>query len=305
MLKARRQSGAVCCFSRRMRLRFMRAIGGCFQRHRRKIAAVIHPLSALVLLSIMSFLVVYDLWFVLPDLYGSDGVLYKLHWLLAVIDVFNILDHMWACHRTDTSVGSLANNRQFPAAGEAHLWHYCSTCKRLMPPRSWHCQMCHCCIVKRDHHCTFAANCIGHSNQRYFLGFLFYACLGCGAALFYNAIYAWTNHVFLLSGPLLIVASIPISAVDADDFKWKCIISIVFKLNLLTFVVVLFMFVLQTMLVLRNSTCHGMMDRTYDLGWRRNLEVILGRRRFWAIISPRIKSPLPHDGVQWEIKQSV
>ncbi|KRG00151.1 uncharacterized protein Dwil_GK27252 [Drosophila willistoni] len=38
-----------------------------------------------------------------------------------------------------------------------------------MPPRSWHCRICECCTLKRDHHCVFLASCIGHNNQRYFI----------------------------------------------------------------------------------------------------------------------------------------
>ena len=51
-------------------------------------------------------------------------------------------------------------------------WRFCATCEANAPPRSFHCFLCKKCILKRDHHCVFSGNCIGHSSQRYFIGFL-------------------------------------------------------------------------------------------------------------------------------------
>ncbi|XP_052835518.1 uncharacterized protein LOC128252097 isoform X1 [Drosophila gunungcola] len=52
-------------------------------------------------------------------------------------------------------------------------------------------------------------------------------------------------------------------------------------------------------------TCYRILDRSYDVGWRQNFEIVLGRRRFWTFFSPTIASPLPNDGTQWFQRQHV
>jgi len=50
---------------------------------------------------------------------------------------------------------------------------YCSTCKILRPPRSFHCSTCAMCVEVHDHHCPWVGTCIGYRNIKYFLSFLF------------------------------------------------------------------------------------------------------------------------------------
>ncbi|GFS67871.1 palmitoyltransferase ZDHHC16 [Trichonephila clavipes] len=56
-----------------------------------------------------------------------------------------------------------------------------SICKRCIapkPPRTHHCIVCNCCILKMDHHCPWLNNCVGHFNHRYFFMFCAYAWIG-------------------------------------------------------------------------------------------------------------------------------
>lgn len=48
----------------------------------------------------------------------------------------------------------------------------CLKCRLIQPDRSYHCHKCKRCILKRDHHCVWLNQCIGHSNQKYFILFL-------------------------------------------------------------------------------------------------------------------------------------
>jgi len=46
-------------------------------------------------------------------------------------------------------------------------WELCWRCESHKPHRAHHCYQCRTCILKRDHHCIFAVNCVGHANMRY------------------------------------------------------------------------------------------------------------------------------------------
>jgi hypothetical protein len=67
---------------------------------------------------------------------------------------------------------------------------YCTTCKILRPPRSFHCSTCGVCIENQDHHCPWMGTCIGKRNLSYFISFLFctslhaFIALGACSALF-------------------------------------------------------------------------------------------------------------------------
>lgn len=47
-----------------------------------------------------------------------------------------------------------------------------------IPLRTYHCSLCDACISVPDHHCYFLGRCVGRANQRFFICFAFYACIG-------------------------------------------------------------------------------------------------------------------------------
>lgn len=50
----------------------------------------------------------------------------------------------------------------------------CVKCCAPKPPRYHHCRTCKRCVMRMDHHCLFANNCIGAYNQKHFILFLVY-----------------------------------------------------------------------------------------------------------------------------------
>lgn len=57
-------------------------------------------------------------------------------------------------------------------------WKECDACDMHIPLRTYHCSLCNACISIPDHHCYFLGRCVGRANQRFFICFAFYACLG-------------------------------------------------------------------------------------------------------------------------------
>ncbi|KAH8277317.1 hypothetical protein KR026_009014 [Drosophila bipectinata] len=263
-----------------------------------------HPISIVFLFAATVFFFTWEVFFLLPDLIGTEGWFYKANWIVDLFIAYNVWANMLACYRTDCSVTSLSMDRLVPRPDERHLWHHCKDCKQLVPPRSWHCKFCRCCILKRDHHCIFTANCIGHNNHRYFFWFTFYVTLGTAVALVTNFAYM-VKYKILLHGPAFIFnIFIWISGSNSPMVKYNLKENVVFSFNLFSVALAGIMLVNQTCIIYRNASFYKRESR-YDLGLRKNINIIMGKAGLWTFLSPSIKSPLPHDGVQWQMRKII
>ncbi|KAM3956762.1 palmitoyltransferase ZDHHC6 [Aphomia sociella] len=62
---------------------------------------------------------------------------------------------------------------------DAQYLQYCIVCNGYKAPRSHHCKKCERCVMKMDHHCPWINCCVGHANHGYFTSFLIAAVIGC------------------------------------------------------------------------------------------------------------------------------
>ncbi|KAI3386779.1 hypothetical protein SNEBB_008863 [Seison nebaliae] len=75
---------------------------------------------------------------------------------------------------------------------------YCNICNCIKPDRCHHCSICGQCVLKMDHHCPWINNCVGYSNYKFFVLFLFYAfvyCLWVTSTTMKYFIKFWTNNL--------------------------------------------------------------------------------------------------------------
>ncbi|KAH8358572.1 hypothetical protein KR093_000881 [Drosophila rubida] len=277
----------------------------CIKHHRLKIVYFLHPISAALLLLVVGLYTWYELQFILPGMCNTSGSFYKINCFLAIYMLHNIVGNLFCCWRTDTSFLAVAKARQHPIASEAHLWHLCTHCQMLVPPRAWHCRLCNTCMLKRDHHCNISANCIGHTNQRYFIALLTHLTVGNLVVFIYNAVYVFMVRLPVFSDPLIFLTQFqgfdPVKYFESfkQNPNWIIINGAILKISIFSLVFVASQLGMQLYMVSRGSCMYFLQDRSYDLGFLNNWRLVLGKRMLWTFVSPFIRSPQPSDGTQW------
>ncbi|XP_075165782.1 putative palmitoyltransferase ZDHHC24 [Haematobia irritans] len=241
----------------------------------------------------------FQLCVVLPVFHEPFGVMFILTWLGGIFVVFQIVGNFLACMLVDTSIRATV---LIPPLDQQlrKLWRFCSVCEVVAPIRSWHCDSCRCCILKRDHHCIFTGNCIGHRNQRYFVLFIVYVIIGCSYCCLYNSAYFWYIHYdiyFNLKTGLSLMC--PFFGFFFD-MSWNNGYLLIYELDFICLLYALILFLFHMPNILKGSTTHENQTMKYDCGREQNLEMVLGKNWRWVWLGPFVKSDLPHDGIHWE-----
>lgn len=181
-------------------------------------------------------------------------------------------------------------------------WHECKECKYLMPPRSWHCKKCNCCILTMNHHCLFVGTCIGHYNLRYFLMFVIYVFIGSCCVLTQTSYYLWCLHWSTYGNWLTVIKMMSPHLLIFYGQWIEGFHLLIFDLTVFSTVCSFGMLLYHFPVFLRGGVCYERKIKKYmyDRGsWRNNLRQILGDRMHIAWLSPLIKSPLPSNGMAW------
>ncbi|XP_037893414.1 probable palmitoyltransferase ZDHHC24 [Glossina fuscipes] len=157
---------------------------------------------------------------------------------------------------------------------------------------------CDTCILKRDHHCVFTGCCVGHRNQRYFLRFIVHIILGTFYALCYNSAYFWWLHkeTFLDLGTA--VKMICPFMTFLAEFSWTNIYLVIYEINVIALIYTGVLSFFQGSNILKGAVSyHERQTAKYDMGWRKNLIIVMGNRWRLVWLWAFLDSKLPHDGV--------
>lgn len=264
--------------------------------------------SSLFLLLCIPLIYLFELSVVLPVFYDSNTFIFYFHAVMGTFVLINIITNQFALILCDTSI----KGKQLtpPAGNETHLklWRMCAVCETITPPRSWHCSTCRTCILKRDHHCVFTGCCVGHLNHRYFMMLVFYLCVGTAYASAFNNYFIFVVHAdrFLELYTILKIA-FPFIMIAFEPSVNQLYLT-GYLINMIGMLFTGFLLAYHVQNLRTGSLVH---DRSspafYNLGLRRNIEMVFGKRWYLTWLSPFVHSELPHDGIHWEtvLEQSI
>jgi palmitoyltransferase len=242
----------------------------------------------------------FELFIVLPHYYTQWGLCYLFHFVCGSFILFNVCSNYVAIVLCDTSI----KGRILPTTLGPNS-RFCAVCECIAPPRSWHCNICNVCILKRDHHCMFTSCCVGYHNLRYFVMFVFYIFVATVYASYYNIHFVWELGVLgTLESIIKIIFPLATLFVDYSiEQMYLFLVLIVVVGGVFTGVLLYY----HGDLIVRGLVTHERNQRLgqYDLGPKRNVVDALGSRWYLVWVSPFLESKLPHDGITWDVKQSV
>uniref|UniRef100_A0A8C6VR08 Palmitoyltransferase n=1 Tax=Naja naja TaxID=35670 RepID=A0A8C6VR08_NAJNA len=154
---------------------------------------------------------------------------------------------------------------------------YCDRCQLIKPDRCHHCSACDLCVLKMDHHCPWVNNCVGFSNYKFFLLFLFYSLLYClfvAATVLQYFIKFWTNEL--------------------PDTRAKFHVLFLFFVAAMFFISILSLFSYHCWLVGKNRSTieafrapmfrNGPDKNGFSLGCQKNLREVFGdEKKYWLL----------------------
>lgn len=243
----------------------------------------------------------FALFIVLPS--TEVGIFpHSVHGVLGTFIFLNILGNLLMTRLNESTIRKII----LPSILKEG-WHFCAACEANSPPRTFHCSKCKICVLKRDHHCTFASCCIGLKNFRYFLLFLLYLSIGATYATVFNMYFVWDYlggfSLYAVAAHALPFVFFICGLLSVQSFLYTF-------MSMLSICGVLFvsnLFVLHLRQMLRNQTTfeknHAV--NNYDLGWRNNVVESLGANWHLIWIFPLIVSPLPSDGLSFKTNKEI
>ena len=256
-------------------------------------------IACVVAFGLIHIVVLYELLIILPYI---DGDRTRTFWLHACVGLFLYVNVMTSLVRT-MATDTTTRHMMLPTLLKPG-WRFCSACEANAPPRSAHCWACDVCVLKRDHHCMFTGNCIGYTNQRYFMNFLLYVSVGALYCSYLNVDYmleALGNVTFFS----LIAIFMPMLAwVLGFTPAYSFAVAFISMICIVGFLLVSGYMIYQLVNIYRGQTmwesARGTQD--YNFGWHDNMAEVFGERTYLAFMSPFVSSPLHGNGTDFRKK---
>lgn len=240
--------------------------------------------------------IVWEFGVIVPNYHRDVSSTVLFHIVACSYIVMNIFGNILLIMRTDAS-GRLS----FLPSIQTKDWKFCYACQLNSPPRSYHCQICKECVLKRDHHCAFTGCCIGYHNHRYYVVAITYILLGTLYAVIYQWEYCFTQMGgFGLSSVLSLMA--PHFALLLGYLSvYGCFVSTVQVVGLIIIFMTSYLVVTQLSAILKGQTQYERKHSitTYNLGWKSNVVDVFGTRWCLVWMFPTISSPLLGDGLKF------
>lgn len=255
-----------------------------------------HGTYLLIIFLLVPGFLYFELCVVLPTVVEAWTIPYFVHYICASFLLLNIVGNMIYGMFTDTSI----KGRNLDSVNKDG-WTLCSVCEVLRPPRAWHCNNCDICILKRDHHCTFFASCVGYYNHRYFMFFTLYIFISMLYSFYYNVIFLSTflkwNHGLVIAKFIFPLATFVV------DFGAESFYVFLIEINFIVGAFTGFLFFFHFDNILKGRITPEKKENnkgtSYHKGWKQNIIEVFGIYWYLTCISPFIHSPLPGNGIDW------
>ncbi|XP_046400852.1 probable palmitoyltransferase ZDHHC24 [Ischnura elegans] len=247
----------------------------------------------------------FELFIVLPTVYTPWSLWHTFHFLCGTLVMINVTSNFMATFLCDTSL-SKDNFAQQTSDSVYRGWHLCKSCDLPAPPRSWHCDICGCCILKREHHCPFTGCCIGHYNHRYYLMFILNLFIATMYATIFNNAFIWKHFTWGVIAIMKVLCPLAmlVYGFDASPSSFFVFLYIVNVAGM--FISGSLLYIHGTILlrgIVTYEKRHNIMD--YDYGVEQNIKELLGDKWFLVWIYPFAQSKLPRNGVSWPALESA
>ncbi|CAH2991913.1 unnamed protein product [Chilo suppressalis] len=226
----------------------------------------------------------------LIKIFKMGTAMHVFHVFLSLFIFINVCGNMFLALLTDNRVPrmSLCQNEKFG--------RYCVCCKLEQPRKSFHCETCGVCILRRDHHCFFFSRCIGLNNQRYYIMYLTYISIGLIYSTYYDYFFVssmYDSYDFIIA--LLRVFNPLVSFISTEPVGIRDLYVLFFDLNVIFifWATTVLWFHVKNMMMGITAYEHKKIIRSDMTKWNENLLNVFGKRWYWAVLWPFVESPLP------------
>ena len=258
---------------------------------------------------------IFGIVYIYPNfLPGSSQLSFYLHWFLCVC--------LWA-NTTLNYAEAVLRDPGFVKCNSSEPveeYTFCRRCQQGKPPGSHHCRICRRCVQNMDHHCPFIGNCVGQSNRRAFVLFLFWSASSLGYVLTITVLHCLDRSQDIARDIHEAVEFLPQLNLDTLPLYLNRLINRTYAgvhlhaagflllLGSVTFLMTFTLLIQQARLLCAGQTIISRLQTKHSAGerpanevqaksgnnWRQNWEDVFGTGPWWLFLLPRIPFSSPN-----------